>query len=229
MKKCMKKLMKIIINCYCKIINHKRCVFKHGSQISMGTIFGGNNLIGENTKFVNSSIGYSSYISHYCDMPNTIIGKFCSIGKNVKVIYGSHPTKTFVSTSPLFYSTKSTHDFKKKFTKVDKFEEYKYAVHNKFVQIGNDVWIGDNVSIMQGVKINDGAIIGANSIVTKDILPYAVAVGNPAKIIKYRFNEKEINSLMNLKWWDKDIKWIESNSEKFENIEKLIGKIENGK
>lgn len=79
--------------------------------------------------------------------------------------------------------------------------------HNEFwnyepIEIGNDVWIGDNVTIKNGVKIGDGAVIGACALVTKDIPPYAIVGGVPAKIIKYRFEEKIINELLELKWWN---------------------------
>ena len=68
--------------------------------------------------------------------------------------------------------------------------------------VGNDVWIGAKATIMSGVKIGDGAIVGATATVTKDVPPYAIVAGNPAKIIKYRFNEKQIESLLKIAWWD---------------------------
>ena len=75
--------------------------------------------------------------------------------------------------------------------------------------IGNDVWIGQNVTIMAGVHIGDGAIIGAYSVVAKDIPPYAVAVGNPCHVVKKRFDDELIDLLLKLRWWDKDIEEIE--------------------
>ena len=86
---------------------------------------------------------------------------------------------------------------------------------NKEVVIGNDVWIGGNVSILDGVVVGDGAIIAAGAVVTKDVPPYAVVGGVPAKVIKYRFNEQEIQALLHERWWDKD------DSILLENIEKL--------
>ena len=89
--------------------------------------------------------------------------------------------------------------------------------------VGNDVWIGQNATILPGVHIGDGAVIGANAVVAKDVPPYAVVVGNPAVIKKYRFDQETIDLLLKLKWWDKDI----------EEIKKLIplltGDLENSK
>lgn len=84
--------------------------------------------------------------------------------------------------------------------------------------VGNDVWFGQNVTVMPGVHIGDGAIIGANSVVASDIPPYAVAVGNPARVVKKRFDDETISKLLDLKWWDWDIEKIS------DNIEKLISR-----
>lgn len=114
----------------------------------------------------------------------------------VVIGHGKHPLN-FLSTSPYFY-----------------FDEMKYKkpeqiTHSEYwdlepVEIGNDVWIGDGVFIKNGVKIGDGAILGARAVVTKDIPPYAVAVGCPAKVIKYRFDKEIIDELLKLKWWEID-------------------------
>lgn len=90
------------------------------------------------------------------------------------------------------------------------------------VEIGSDVWIGDNVSIMSGVTIGDGAIIGANSLVIKDIDPFSINVGIPAKKTKTRFSESEIKKISSLKWWNFDWDWLKTNSEKFSNVKNII-------
>lgn len=104
-----------------------------------------------------------------------------------------------------------------------KFEEIKYQdKENEIsVTIENDVWIGENASILGGVKIGNGAIIGANSLVTKDIEPYSINVGSPSRIIGYRFKKEDIEFLQKLQWWDKNEEWIKNNRDLFESIEKI--------
>jgi serine acetyltransferase len=88
--------------------------------------------------------------------------------------------------------------------------------------VGNDVWIGSGAIILDGISIGDGAIIGAGSVVTKDVPDYAIVAGTPAKVLKFRFTEKEILFLKNYKWWDKDINWIKENWKYFLDIGEFI-------
>jgi acetyltransferase-like isoleucine patch superfamily enzyme len=138
-------------------------------------------------------VGDFSYISKNSNISNTKIGKFCSIGPNFCCGFGMHPTDA-ISTSPMFYSTRKQNGFT--LVKESTFQEMLP------ISIGNDVFIGANATILDGVKIADGAIIGAGAVVTKDIPPYAIAVGVPAKVVKYRFEEKIIISLIEKQWWD---------------------------
>ena len=208
-----------------KIINYRKCTFNIGAKISIRTKLEGNNVLGKYTNLMGTKIGYSSYVSHNSEIINSKIGKFTSIGKNVKTIIGAHPTKSFVSTSPLFYSTKSVKDFKEIFTDKTKFEEFK-NINGNVVEIGNDVWIGDNVSLMQGIKIGDGAVVGANSLVLTDVPEYSIVVGSPAKVKKYRFSTEIIQKLLNIKWWNKDKKWILENKDMFDDIDLFIEAVE---
>ena len=132
----------------------------------------------------------------YIASPKTKIGAFCSIGYRVVIGHGKHPLN-FLSTSPFFYFNEMNYKLPSQVTH----DEY---WNLEPVEIGNDVWIGDGVFIKNGVKIGDGAVLGARAVVTKDVPPYAIVVGCPAKIIKYRFNEDIIKELLDLKWWELD-------------------------
>jgi len=126
--------------------------------------------------------------------PNTVIGSFCSIGPGVTLGHGEHPLN-YLSTSPYLY-----------FDALG-FKTNESPSHNEFfvlppIFIGNDVWIGDGVFVKNGITIGDGAIIGARSVVTKDIPPYAIVVGCPAKVLRYRFDEQTREELLQLKWWE---------------------------
>lgn len=141
-------------------------------------------------------IGDCTYIAMNSIITKTQVGKYCSIGPNFFCGWGIHPTNG-ISTAPMFYSTLKQNGIT--YSQVDKIEERKKIV------IGNDVFIGANVTILDGVTIGDGAIIGAGTVVSKDIPPYAIAVGAPIRIIRYRFSDKQIEALLRIKWWDWDV------------------------
>jgi len=118
------------------------------------------------------------------------IGKFCSLAKGVRILVGGEHRVDWITTYPLdrFLGDGSV-PVVAPATKGD-------------VIIGNDVWIGTNVTILSGVEIGDGAVIGAGSVVTRDIEAYAIAAGNPAKVIRKRFDDAVIQALLAIKWWD---------------------------
>ena len=134
-----------------------------------------------------------SYCSHDCQIVCCDIGSFCSISDHVFIGGGEHPT-SWVSTSPVFQNVKRSGP-SKRFAKFD-LPAWKRTV------IGNDVWIGHGVTIKQGVNIGHGAVIGSNAVVTKDIPPYAIVGGVPAKVIKYRFGDETIEALLKSEWWN---------------------------
>lgn len=129
---------------------------------------------------------------------NITIGKFCSIAQNVVIDGGfNHETK-YASTFP----------FKTRFD----LPIESNVICKGDVKIGNDVWICENVLIMSGVTIYHGAVIGANSIVTKDVAPYTIVAGSPAKEIKKRFEVCQVIELLKIKWWDWEIEKIKENA-----------------
>ena len=148
--------------------------------------------INSGSSIVASSIGRYSYTCYDDEIINCEIGQFCSISDEVIIGGAEHPID-WVSTSPVFQNVKHSGPNKR-------FAKFEFdGVPRTF--IGNDVWIGVRVIVKAGVKIGDGAIVGAGSVVTKDVPPYAIVAGVPAKIIKYRFDTDTIERLNSSKWW----------------------------
>jgi len=139
----------------------------------------------------------------------TLIGRYCSFAQNIKILSGNHPLKN-KSLHPFFYNPY--------FGYVDTL----LITRSKLI-IENDVWIGENAIILPSVsKIENGAVIGAGSIVTKDVPPFAVVAGNPAKIIQYRFSQEIIDQILESPWWDKDIKELKEDEVVFSSFLKPL-------
>ena len=141
---------------------------------------------------VNTQIGKYSYVGHDCDINATLIGPFCSIANNVVIGAAQHPID-WVSTSPVFEAVKSSGP-KKRFS-------FHPVPQRPRTIIDADVWIGRNAIIMGGVRIGVGCIIGSGAVVTKDLEPYGIYAGVPARLIRYRFEKDTINHLLESKWW----------------------------
>lgn len=186
------------------------------------TMFGGFNKIGRYSLVIGSSIGRYSYMGAFNQLDNVEIGNFCSIGSNLKVITSTHPSREFVSTHPAFFSTLKQDG--NTFVTESHFNEI-LGIRGRKLIIGHDVWIGDNVTFMGGVTIGNGAIIGANALVTKDVPPYAIVGGVPAKLIRYRFTKEQIETLESFKWWNKDDKWLKTNVDFFQSISEFINRV----
>lgn len=201
-------------------LNHRGYMISYDTDISADTVLEGENAVGERSKLLNCKLGYASYIGNDCKFYFTEIGRYCSISNDVSVVAGRHPTDTFVSTHPDFYSVLHNKQMKVHYVKNQKFDEYKFqnAEKSTLVHIGNDVWIGEGVKIMEGITVGDGAIIGAGTIVTKDIPPYSISVGVPNRILRYRFEPEIIQKLLRIAWWNYDIAWIKEHADSFSDI-----------
>lgn len=149
----------------------------------------------DNIEFGDFTYGFPTILS-WGEKTKLKIGKFCSISGNVIIFLGGEHRNDWVSTYPFNALLKN-------------YEYIKGHPKSKGdVIIGNDVWIGREAVILSGVKIGDGAVIGACSLVTKDVEPYSIVGGNPAKFIRYRFKKEIIDSLLDIKWWNQELEEI---------------------
>lgn len=184
-----------------------------GARIAFSSQLEGYNRIGANSFFA-GELGYASYIGESCHIVANI-GKFCSIASRVVTVRGGHPTKDWVSTHPAFFSTQ-------KQCGMTFVAEEKFAENTPPITIGNDVWIGDSTLLMDGITIGDGAIIAAGAVVIKDVEPYTIVGGVPAREIRKRFSEESVQKLLELQWWNKSENWLRDNIQKFEDIKHFM-------
>lgn len=212
-----KRLLKDVRNTFFAK-RHQNLRIASGCNIA-GSVFGGYNSLSQDTFFVASEMGMYSYLGEHCRLSHTQVGKFCSIGSFVRLAVGRHPTREWVSTSPVFFSKAKQNGTT--FVSKPRFDEKIYTEGNKYLIIGNDVWIGDNVTILPGITIGDGAILAAGAVVTKNVEPYSIVGGNPARHIRYRFDEQERQFLLSLQWWNMNIEWIKDKANYFDCITSL--------
>lgn len=178
--------------------------------------------------FNTAEVGAFSYlVSGY--FYHTNIGRYCSIARDVSIGPGEHPTD-WLSTSPIQYDPNFRFVLGNRHPDKELLEGFRLRAEtpsphkSKYVTIGNDVLISTKVFIKRGVTIGDGAVIGAHAVVVKDIPPYAVAVGNPAKVVKYRFEPHVIKRLLEVRWWQYPIWQLSGLS--FDNVEACLDEIE---
>lgn len=184
-----------------------------------GSSFEGNNVIHKKAIVSGSSFGRNTFVGENSELPNCKVGRFCSIASNVRIVSATHPTNLFVSSSPSFFSISKQNG--QTFVSINKFQEH-LDKDGYYAIIGNDVWIGTNVLIKGGVEIGDGAIIAMGSVVTKDVPPFSIVAGVPARIIKYRFSSDQIDYLKEIKWWGKSENWLRKNADLFDDIDKFV-------
>lgn len=168
-----------------KILKKSRFVGKRESYINPTS------KIESGTLFYFSSIDRHSFCGYDCDISHTDIGSFTSIANGVVIGGGRHPME-WVGMSPVFYEGRDS-------------VKAKFATHsrepNRRVKIGHDVWIGRSAILLPGIEVGNGAVVGAGAVVTKSVPPYAIVAGNPARLIRYRFNELLGKRLLASQWW----------------------------
>jgi virginiamycin A acetyltransferase len=215
-----KNYIKRVVNTYIKkIINESNLANNilgptiHDSAEISGSLLHGNIILAEGVRISNCviagneiSVGRYTCINGpnttiYSEVNSISIGNFCSIARNVDIQEWNHPINKLATTmigSMIFG------------------EDIRNEMESKGpINIGHDVWIGAQAVILSGVTIGNGAVIGANAVVSSDIPPFAIAVGNPAKVIRYRFEEKRINEIMDLAWWNWEIHELINNKQLF--------------
>lgn len=161
------------------------------------------------------SMGKYSYMGPRVSASNVEIGSFCSIASYSAIGGGRHPLD-MVSSSPVFLRGRNIFD--------KNFAEHSYEEAPKTI-LGNDVWIGEKAFISAGVTIGNGAVVGAHSVVTKDVAPYEIVAGAPARHIRFRFSEKEIEALQELEWWNWDDAKIGRFAKYFDSPARLVEEV----
>ena len=194
--------------------------FGSGVNIGQSTLFEGYNVLGNRVTF-DGYCGRGTYIGDDSAIYGKV-GRFCSIASEVTTVQGTHPVH-FVSTSPSFYSTAGQNGLC--LVKTNKVIEKRLDAGTYPVVIGNDVWIGHGAVILEGVSIGDGAVIGAGAMVTKNVEPYTIVAGNPARVLRKRFDDDTVAQLLQLKWWDKDTKWLADHAEYFSDVKTFLQQV----
>jgi acetyltransferase-like isoleucine patch superfamily enzyme len=174
--------------------------------------FGKSVFLGDVVILHDVKIGDHSYVNGDARIKNTTIGKYCSIASGVKIVLGAHPTN-LISLHPAFYAINKP---------METFADKQYFNEYLGVKIGNDVWIGEDVIIPGGITIGDGAVIASRAVVTRDVAPYSVVGGVPARHLKFRFDEEKVKQLLEIRWWDKDEQWLRENYKLFLNVDEFF-------
>lgn len=175
----------------------KKLTYKYISFLAVwdnNTTFDETSALRKFSSCINCKIGRYSSVASNTKLFNVTVGNFSVIARDSKVGLGAHPTN-YLTAHSIFYKNKPW-GFHPEWVGNISFDE------NRPIKIGNDVWIGSSSLVMDGVTIGDGAIVAAGSVVTKDVPPYAIVGGAPAKLIRYRFSPEVIKRLQEIEWWN---------------------------
>jgi acetyltransferase-like isoleucine patch superfamily enzyme len=220
MVKLFKRLYITLFALYHKYCSDKKILIARKVKLNNHTMLEGFNKIYEGTSISNSLLGRGTYIGSFSKLENGIIGRFCCIAPHVEVIYGRHSLDNSVSVHPAFYSLRKQGGFT--FVENQKFHEFNLIDGKYSFVIGNDVWLGYGVKIMEGLTVGDGAVVAVGSVVTKNIPPYEIWGGVPAKKIKNRFSDEIKCKLDAIKWWNSDMNKLKAQASLFSDIDKFI-------
>lgn len=196
---------------------HRHVSIGHNVAIGENCHFGAHVSLQSDTRVSNVTMGDYSYLGGGSSVQHATIGKFCSIGPGVRLGLGLHPID-HVSTYPGFFSADASGSVP--FLKDTIIDEHVP------IRIGNDVWIGAGAFIMDGVHIGHGAVIGAAAMVTRDVEPYSVVGGVPARELRKRFSEDMVAFLLDLRWWDKDKAFLQAHAESFRSPETFRDRVQ---
>ncbi len=184
-------------------------IFGSGCAVSDDCHFSEGVWVGSGTRLSNCAIGRYSYVSGDAQVRDCEIGSFCSLGPEVLIGLGVHPLD-YISTYPGFYAPERV-SCRTNFAHAKRIPLAEHAP----IVIGNDVWIGARAIIRDGIKIGHGAVIGAGAVVVKDVAPYSIVGGVPARLIRTRFSDDIVMRLLELRWWDKPLDWIDAHAADF--------------
>lgn len=197
----------------CAIARNPKVKFGYRVRI-IGCEFEGNSTVGSDASLTNVKLGRASYVANSVSIKHTAIGRFCSIGPEAMIGLSRHPMD-MVSTSPAFYSSKQD-------ACPVSYNQVGDYIEQLETQIGNDVWIGARAVVVGGVTIGDGAVVASCAVVTKDVPPYSVVGGVPAKIISRRFDDEQVKRLLQQPWWDWSDEMLRSRGKCFESRNTFI-------